>query len=91
MVGLGAGSLFGATPKFSPLINGSSTTRKHGSNQPEPPQFWGTQSALDELRLRLMERIEFWKAEGRRYVTDQKAFQRPKWKQSTPGGYGFSR
>ena len=42
------------------------------------PILGHAESALNELRLKLMERIEFWKAEGRRYVTNQKAFQRAK-------------
>ena len=42
------------------------------------PILGHAESSLNELRLRLMERIEFWKAEGRRYVTDQEAFQKAK-------------
>jgi hypothetical protein len=42
------------------------------------PILGQTESLLNELRLRLMERMEFWKAEGRRYVTDQKALQKSK-------------
>ena len=34
------------------------------------------ESLLNELRLRLMERMEYWKAEGRRYVAEQKAHQK---------------
>lgn len=37
------------------------------------PFFVHAESLLCELRLKLLERVEHWKAEGRRYVSEQKA------------------
>ena len=41
--------------------------------QKSAPFFVHVESLLCELRLRLLERVEHWRAEGRRYVSEQKA------------------